>query len=62
MYIIYDMNWNEEDVLEDFSTESEAISYILEILPSDDFAYIVADEDNSANMCIVYQGRVWRPQ
>ena len=62
MYNIYDMNWNEKDEDQVFNTESEAISWVLECLPSDDYAYIVADEDDNMNMCIVFQDRVWRPQ
>lgn len=46
---------------ERFETEEEAITWGLEVLPSDDFAYVVADAETNDYLVIVYQGLEWRP-
>lgn len=66
MFVIDKVN-SEEQVDKVFKTEQEAVEYALTQLPSDDFAYIVAEdsggsiEDGPPYTCIVFQGQEWRP-
>ena len=60
MFVIDQVN-SESFVDKRFNTEREAIDYVLAQLPSDDFAYIVANDDDGSYVCIVFQGQEWRP-
>lgn len=60
MFVIDQVN-SESFVDKRFNTEQEAITYALAQLPTDDFAYIIANDDDSSYVCIVFQGQEWRP-
>lgn len=45
-----------------FDNEQQAIEYALELLPSDDFIYLIMDEDENDFTAMVFQGEVWRPE
>lgn len=60
MFSIYrDTYQKAED--ETFDNEQQAIEYALELLPSDDFIYLILDKDTEDFTAMVFQGKVWRP-
>ena len=58
-YAIVTLNHGYETEEERFETDEEAVDWVLDVLPHDDTAYGILNEDINDFVCIVYQGREW---